>query len=118
MKHIVPFVCLLLTITPTFAGKLYIHNTTDQPIQFRFIPQAGNGTPDYNYSVAQNSIREIVVNKAMFDGKSIYAIEGETNFGGDSCFNLYAHKNYRISFEKFNLGTTCKVKGIKTSKRK
>ena len=113
MRYSVILIGSLLSAIPAFAGKLYIHNTTDQPIQFRFIPQIDNGTPDYNYSVAQNSIREITVGTAMFDDKTIYAIEGETRFGGDSCFNLYADRNYKIYFKKVNFGTACEVKEIR-----
>ena len=102
--------CIFLTTCTLFAGNIYIHNTTTQAIKFRFIPQP---QPEFNYQIAQQSTRHIEITSAQFDGKSIYAIEGETSFGGDSCFNLHTGHDYKIYFKKTKLGTVCQISEIK-----
>ncbi len=96
------------------AGKVYMVNENKKKVYFRIIPYTGDSTKfgQDGLKVAGQSTLEFEITAQDIDGKSIYSIEGEKKFGGDACFNLSVDKDYKVTFTKDKVSTSCVVEEI------
>jgi hypothetical protein len=95
-------------LTPkTYAGKVKVVNENKHAVWFRLIPQEHHIRPKYNLKVSRKSHKYLNVTSKDIAGKTIYSIEGEKKYGGDSCINLSVDKDYLVTFKRNKIGTTC-----------
>ncbi len=94
------------------AQTLEIVNENQKQVDIRVYAEGDSFTEELSercFHIRANGTCKQYMTPQQFNGKSLYAISGETNpfTSSGTCRNLSVHKNYKVVFTNDAIGTSC-----------
>ncbi|MCE3231512.1 MAG: hypothetical protein K0R52_1440 [Alphaproteobacteria bacterium] len=118
-KAILPVAVLAACLTATHAVQLQIVNENKKEIKIKIEPEGDTATA-FTQTIPADYNSTLTLDVKQFSGKSYFSIKGDTSAftPGGKCEHLSVDKDYKVTFQNNDIGTTCVAEELPVSAAK
>lgn len=97
----------LFCTIPLQAGTVQVVNENKKPLKLKITPEGTDARQEYIIDLAADQYTSFEITSDQLGGKNYYTINGSTSIFSGTCKNLSIDKNYKVTFQNDQVGTTC-----------